>query len=82
LLKPITRGEIKKLSRRFAVFAFWLLGFVLGFMGYLSLPGIASWFTEFVPNFLNQSVIGALIAGIVGSAVSTFSVITWANRTG
>jgi hypothetical protein len=27
-------------------------------------------------------VIGALIAGIVGSAVSTFTVITWANRTG
>jgi uncharacterized membrane protein YeaQ/YmgE (transglycosylase-associated protein family) len=80
LLKPITRGE-RKLSRRFAVFAFWLLGFVIGFIGYLSLPSIASWFTEFVPNFLNQSVIGALIAGIVGSAVSTFTVITWANRT-
>ena len=70
------------MSRRFAVFAFWLLGFVIGFIGYLSLTGIASWFTEFVPNFLNQSVIGALIAGIVGSAVSTFTVITWANRTG
>jgi hypothetical protein len=26
-------------------------------------------------------VIGALIAGIVGSALSTFTVLSWANRT-
>jgi uncharacterized membrane protein YeaQ/YmgE (transglycosylase-associated protein family) len=68
------------LSRRLAVFAFWLLGFGIGFIGYLLLPGIASWFAEIMPSFINQSVIGALIAGIIGSAVSTFAVITWANR--
>jgi hypothetical protein len=73
-------GE-SKLSRRLAVFAFWLIGFGMGFIGYLSLPSIASWFAVYMPTFLNQSVIGALIAGIVGSAVSTFTVVTWANRT-
>jgi hypothetical protein len=73
-------GEVK-LSRRLAVFAFWLLGFGMGFIGYLSLPAIASWFAVYIPTFVNQSVIGALIAGIVGSAVSTFTVVTWANRT-
>jgi hypothetical protein len=46
----------------------------------LGLICVASWFTEHVPNFLNQSTVGALIAGIIGSAVSTFTVITWANR--
>ena len=68
------------LSRRLAIFAFWFLGFGIGFLGYLSLPSIAHWFAMAIPNFLNQAVIGALIAGVVGSAVSTFSIVTWANR--
>jgi hypothetical protein len=68
------------LSRRLAIFAFWFLGFGLGFLGYLSLPSIAQWFALAIPNFLNQAVIGALIAGIVGSAISTYSIVTWANR--
>ncbi|MFZ0514515.1 MAG: hypothetical protein WAM14_23120 [Candidatus Nitrosopolaris sp.] len=68
------------LSRRLAIFAFWLIGFGIGFIGYLSLPNIAQWFALSIPNFLNQAVIGALIAGVVGSAISTFSIVTWANR--
>jgi hypothetical protein len=69
------------LSRGFAVFIFWLIGFGVGFAGYLSLPGIADWFTISMPKFIDQAVIGALIAGMIGSALSTFTVVTWANRT-
>jgi hypothetical protein len=58
-----------------------LIGFGVGFAGYLSLPGIADWFTTSMPKFIDQAVIGALIAGMIGSAVSTFTVVTWANRT-
>jgi hypothetical protein len=29
---------------------------------------------------INQAVLSAILAGIVGSAVSTFAVITWANK--
>jgi hypothetical protein len=68
------------MSRRLAIFAFWLIGFSIGFMGYLSLPSIAGWFTAVLPSFLNQAIIGALIAGVVGSALSTLTIITWANR--
>lgn len=68
------------MSRKLAIFAFWLLGFGFGFLGYLSLPSFAGWFALVIPNFLNHAVIGALIAGVIGSAVSTFSVVTWANR--
>ncbi len=68
------------MSRRIAIFAFWLLGFGIGFIGYLSLPNIAHWFALNVPSFLNQVVIGALITGIIGSAVSTFSIVLWANK--
>jgi hypothetical protein len=73
-------GRIE-LSRRFTVFGFWILGFGIGFAAYLLLPSIAQWFTAIMPNFLNQVVIGALIAGIIGSAVSTFTIVTWANKT-
>ena len=69
------------MSRKLAIFSFWLLGFSIGFIGYLALPGLTGWFSTALPNFLNQSVIGALIAGIVASALSTFTVISWANRT-
>ncbi len=69
------------MSRGYAVFIFWLIGFGVGFAGYLSLPGIADWFTTSMPKFIDQAVIGALIAGMIGSAVSTFTVVTWANRT-
>ena len=69
------------MSRGFAVFIFWLIGFGVGFAGYLSLPAIADWFTTSMPKFIDQAVIGALIAGMIGSAVSTFTVVTWANRT-
>jgi hypothetical protein len=68
------------MSRRSALFIFWVLGFGIGSLGYLSLPGVAQWFSAVIPNFLNQAIIGALIAGMAGSAVSTFSVVTWANR--
>ena len=68
------------LSRKVAIFAFWLLGFGIGCVGYLALPGIAQWFSKIMPNFLNEGVIGALIAGIAGSAISTFTVVTWANK--
>jgi hypothetical protein len=68
------------MSRRLAIFTFWLIGFSIGFMGYLSLPSVAGWFTAILPNFLNQVMIGALITGVVGSALSTFAIITWANR--
>lgn len=68
------------MSRGFAVFIFWLIGFGVGFAGYLSLPGIADWFTTSMPKFIDQAVIGALIAGMIGSAVSTFTIVTWANR--
>jgi hypothetical protein len=69
------------LSRRLTIFVFWLVGFGIGFMAYLSLPGIAQWLAAATPNFLNQAVIGALITGIFGSLASTFTVIIWANKT-
>lgn len=69
------------MSRRLTIFVFWLVGFGIGFVAYLSLPSVAQWLTGAMPNIMNQAVIGALITGIVGSVVTTFTVIIWANKT-
>lgn len=69
------------MSRKLAIFLIWILGFGIGFLGYSVLPGLTEWFSHALPNHLSQSMIGALIAGVVGSAISTFTIVCWANRT-
>ena len=69
------------MSRKLAIFLIWMLGFGIGFLGYSLLPGLTDWFSHALPNYLSQSMIGALIAGVVGSAISTFTIVCWANRT-
>jgi hypothetical protein len=68
------------MSRKLAIFLIWTLGFGIGFLGYSLLPGLTDWFSNALPNYLSQSMIGALIAGVVGSAISTFTIVCWANR--
>jgi uncharacterized membrane protein YeaQ/YmgE (transglycosylase-associated protein family) len=68
-------------SRGLAIFIFWVLGFTIGSVGYMVVPGVASWLGAMLPNVvINQAVLGSVLAGVVGSAVSTIMVVTWANR--
>ena len=69
------------MSRRQAIFIFWVLGFTIGSVGYMVMPEVASWLGSVLPDVIaNQAVLGSILTGIVGSAVSTFAVVTWANR--
>jgi len=69
------------LSRAIAIFIFWALGFAIGSSGYLMVPNAVSWLGSVLPEIVvNQAVLGSILAGIVGSAVSTFAVVTWANK--
>jgi uncharacterized membrane protein YeaQ/YmgE (transglycosylase-associated protein family) len=44
-------------------------------------PEVALWLGSVLPDVIaNQAVLGSILTGIVGSAVSTFAVVTWANR--
>ncbi|MFL6425642.1 MAG: hypothetical protein ACJ71R_18915 [Nitrososphaeraceae archaeon] len=44
-------------------------------------PNAVSWLGNVLPEIVvNQAVLGSILAGIVGSAVSTFAVVTWANK--
>jgi hypothetical protein len=70
------------MSRALAIFIFWALGFTIGSAGYLMVPNAVAWLGSVLPEIVvNQAVLGSILAGIVGSAVSTFAVITWANKT-
>jgi uncharacterized membrane protein YeaQ/YmgE (transglycosylase-associated protein family) len=69
------------MSRGLAIFIFWALGFSIGTVGYLIVPNAVSWLGNVLPEIVvNQAVLGAILAGIVGSAISTFTVVTWANK--
>jgi uncharacterized membrane protein YeaQ/YmgE (transglycosylase-associated protein family) len=69
------------MTRSVAIFIFWILGFTIGSVGYIAVPGVVSWLGDILPDIaINQAVLGAILAGVVGSAVSTFTVVTWANR--
>ncbi len=69
------------MSRGLAIFVFWAIGFTIGSMGYLMVPNAVSWLGSVLPEIVvNQVVLGSILAGVVGSAVSTFAVVTWANR--
>ena len=69
------------MSRGLAIFIFWVLGFTIGSVGYMVVPGVASWLGDLMPNIVvNQAVLGSILAGVVGSAVSTITVVTWASR--
>jgi hypothetical protein len=69
------------LSRAVAIFIFWAVGFTIGSAGYLMVPNAVSWLESVLPEIVvNQAILGSILAGVVGSAVSTFTVVTWANR--
>lgn len=68
------------MQRKLAIFIIWLVGFGIGFGAYLLFPSITNWFQTNMSQFLDASIIGALIAGIIGSIISTITIITWANR--
>ena len=69
------------MSRGLAIFIFWALGFSIGSVGYLVVPNVVSWLGSVLPEIVvNQAILGSILSGVVGSAVSTFTVVTWANR--
>jgi hypothetical protein len=69
------------MSRGVAIFIFWAIGFSIGSVGYLAVPNVVSWLGTILPEIVvDQAILGSILAGVVGSAVSTFTVVTWANR--
>jgi hypothetical protein len=65
------------MSRGLAIFVFWILGFAIGAGGYLAV----TWLGNILPSIVvNEAILGAILAGVIGSAVSTFTIVTWASK--
>ena len=68
------------MNRFIIVLIFWFIGFIGGIIGYFSLSFIANFFKSFIPNLLSKFFVEALIAGIIGSGISTVVILLWANK--
>lgn len=69
------------MNRQFLIIMFWILGFVGGIVVYSLLPSITNFFGSFVPNLFSKYFLEALLAGIIGSGISTIAVLYWVNKT-
>lgn len=66
------------MGRKLVITAFWLLGFSLGFFGYLVYPTVAATLSALLPAlFSDRRVVGAFLAGVAGSIITTITVILW-----
>ena len=68
------------MNRSLMIIIFWILGFIGGICIYSILPSILNFFNSFIPNLFSKYFLEALIAGIIGSGLSTIAVLYWANK--
>ena len=51
-----------------------------GILVYAILPSILDFFNTFIPNLFSKYFFEALIAGVIGSGISTIAILYWANK--
>ena len=68
------------MNRSLMIIIFWILGFIGGICIYSILPSILNFFNSFIPNLFSKYFLEALIAGLIGSGLSTIAVLYWANK--
>ena len=68
------------MNRYLIVLIFWVIGFLGGITGYIVLPSIIDFFNALVPNLFSKFLLESLIAGIIGSVISTIAILFWAKK--
>ena len=68
------------MNRYLIVLIFWIIGFLGGITGYIVLPSIIDFFKSLVPNLFSKFLLESLIAGIIGSVISTIAILLWAKK--
>ena len=68
------------MNRYLIVLIFWILGFLGGITGYIVLPSIIDFFNSLVPNLFSKFLLESMIAGIIGSVISTIAILIWAKK--
>lgn len=68
------------MGRKSTIFGIWLAGYALGFVGYIVAPVLGTWLLTILPQIiLIETVLGALISGLVSSVIVTLLVAAWAK---
>jgi hypothetical protein len=68
------------MNRYLIVLIFWIIGFLGGITGYIVLPSIIDFFNSLVPNLFSKFLLESLIAGIIGSVISTIAMLFWVKK--
>lgn len=66
------------MGRKAILTGFWLVGFAIGFFGYLVYPNVADFLMAVLPTlFASRQIVGAFLSGIAGSIITTVTLIMW-----
>ncbi|MCP8310770.1 MAG: hypothetical protein L6M37_04460 [Candidatus Methylarchaceae archaeon HK02M1] len=62
-----------------AILGLGLVGFVIGFIGFLALDALKEVLIQIYPTLLNVEgyLLSAIVAGVVGSIVTVVAVVVW-----
>ncbi len=67
------------MRRIIAILGLGLVGFVIGFIGFLALDALKEVLIQIYPTLLNVEgyLLSAIVAGVVGSIVTVVAVVVW-----
>ena len=69
------------ISKKSIIIIFWFLGFAFGFGIYLFFPKIINWLQYHGLGYLNDSLLGAIVFGLICSFITTIAIVTkYVNR--
>jgi hypothetical protein len=68
------------MNRLLLIILFWILGFIGGILIYSVLPLLINFFSTFMPNIFSKYSFEAIIAGVIGSGITTIAILYWINK--
>ena len=72
------------MGRITTIFTIWIVGFLVGFIGWLVYPQISELLVTFVPmifSIFDTQITNAALVGLTTSIISVIAVLLWANKT-
>ena len=72
------------MGRITTIFPIWIVGFLVGFIGWLVYPQISELLVTFVPmifSIFDTQITNAALVGLTTSIISVIAVLLWANKT-
>jgi|TARA_B100001179_G_C18218324_1_gene244585 hypothetical protein len=72
------------MGRITTIFTIWIVGFLVGFIGWLVYPQISALLVTFVPmifSIFDTQITNAALVGLTTSIISVIAVLLWANKT-